>query len=81
MNDFIQFIIILSGLAAIILLCRGGHLRRWGCLCGLVGQPFWIWANLEAGQWGILILSICYTVVWAYGFLECCVEKGMNRDD
>jgi hypothetical protein len=41
--------------------------RRWACLFGLAGQPFWIWAAAKSGQWGILAISLLYTWAWARG--------------
>lgn len=41
--------------------------RKWAPVLGLAGQPFWIYATFEAGQWGIFILSMFYTAAWARG--------------
>lgn len=40
---------------------------RWACICGLLAQPFWIYASWTAGQWGILASSALYTVSWCRG--------------
>lgn len=44
--------------------------RRWASVFGLLGQPFWIWAALDASQWGILALCGLYTFAWAKGLKE-----------
>ena len=31
--------------------------RRWACILGLLGQPFWFFAAWKAEQWGILAIS------------------------
>lgn len=42
--------------------------RRWACIFGLIGQPFWFYATWKAGQWGIFALSFLYAYSWARGF-------------
>lgn len=42
--------------------------RRWSSVCGLLGQPFWIWETFTAHQWGILALTVLYTWSWGRGF-------------
>ncbi len=41
--------------------------RRWACIFGLIGQPFWFYATYKAGQWGIFGLSFLYAYSWARG--------------
>lgn len=41
--------------------------RRYACLFGLAGQPFWLYSALSAEQWGIFTLCLCYTYVWWQG--------------
>ncbi|MFT0547445.1 hypothetical protein ACMHYO_14080 [Allopusillimonas ginsengisoli] len=41
--------------------------RKYACLFGLAGQPFWFWAAWSAEQWGIFALCILYTASWAKG--------------
>lgn len=41
--------------------------RRWACLFGLCGQPFWLYATYQAHQWGIFFLAFIYTYSWARG--------------
>lgn len=43
------------------------QVRRWGCLFGLAGQPFWVWAAVDAHQWGVLAVTLCYTVAFLRG--------------
>lgn len=42
--------------------------RRWACIFGMLGQPFWIIAAWKAAQWGIFGLSFLYTWAWCKGF-------------
>jgi hypothetical protein len=41
--------------------------RRWACIFGMLGQPFWFYAAWKAEQWGIFALSTLYTYAWARG--------------
>ena len=42
--------------------------RRWACIFGLIGQPFWFYSAYSAQQWGIFALCFLYTFSWARGF-------------
>lgn len=41
--------------------------RRWSPIFGLGSQPFWIAETLDAHQWGILALTLVYTLSWMRG--------------
>jgi hypothetical protein len=41
--------------------------RKWACIFGLLGQPFWLYATFTAGQYGIFGLCFLYTLAWARG--------------
>lgn len=59
-------ILILSGLAA-WLVTDPGPSHRWGCVVGLVAQPFWLAVTWRARQWGMFALAIYYCVAWGRG--------------
>lgn len=42
--------------------------RRWACIFGIVGQPFWFWASWHANQWGVFAVSVLYALAWVRGF-------------
>ena len=42
--------------------------KKYACLLGLLGQPFWFYATYKAEQWGIFILCFFYTYTWWVGF-------------
>jgi hypothetical protein len=66
--DFIQIGLVFFGAMAIFLLsCKNEETRRWGYVFGLISQPFWFWAAIESGQWGIFFLSCFYTFSWIRG--------------
>jgi hypothetical protein len=41
--------------------------RRWACVFGLAGQPFWFYATFVAEQWGIFALSFLDAYSWLRG--------------
>lgn len=68
MNNAIQIIILISSCVAITLLTGSNEKsRRIGSLIGLVGQPFWLWSNFEAGQWGMFCVSAYFTYRYIVG--------------
>jgi len=42
--------------------------RKWACIFGLIGQPFWFYSSWVAEQYGIFALCFLYTLAWARGF-------------
>jgi hypothetical protein len=63
-----QIAIMLLGVTAIFLSqSKSEQARRYACLFGLAGQPFWFWATIEAQQWGIVFMCCLYTLAWAKG--------------
>ena len=63
-----QFMIMLTGVTAAWML-NGPETpaRRWACLVGLVGQPFWFWSTWTHGQWGMLIVTAGFTLAYLRG--------------
>lgn len=65
---FDQVGIACTGAVAVFLTqSRNERWRRFACLFGLAGQPFWLYAAWSAEQWGILLVSVLYTGAWAHG--------------
>jgi hypothetical protein len=63
-----QVAIALTGVTAIFLTqSRSESVRKYACLFGMVGQPFWMFSAATAEQWGILLLTFFYTFAWAKG--------------
>ena len=63
-----QLGIIVFGVAAIWLVgLKDPKLMRWGYVCGILSEPFWLWSTWQAEQWGIFALAIFYTVSWING--------------
>ncbi len=63
-----QLAIACTGAAAVW--CSQDHrerVRRWACILGMIGQPFWFYAAWTAEQWGILATCFLYTYGWWRG--------------
>lgn len=63
-----QIGIALTGVVAIWLTQdKSANRRKYACLFGLAGQPFWFYSAFIAHQWGVLALTCIYTLAWAKG--------------
>ncbi len=51
--------------------------RRWACILGTIGQPFWFYAAYTAEQWGILATCFLYSYGWARGVWTYWVRRGV----
>jgi hypothetical protein len=49
--------------------------RRWGCVCGLLAQPFWLYEAGTHAQWGIAVSSLVYGYGWWRGFYHQWVRR------
>ena len=50
--------------------------KRYACLFGLAGQPFWFYTAYQAEQWGIFVMSFFYAYSWIIGFKNNWINKG-----
>lgn len=41
--------------------------KKYACLFGMAGQPFWFYATYQAEQWGIFALCFFYAYSWGLG--------------
>lgn len=63
-----QIAIALTGATAVALSQdKREPVRRWACVFGMFGQPFWFYAAWTAEQWGILATCFLYTWGWWRG--------------
>lgn len=46
---------------------RRAERRKWACVLGILGQPFWFYATWKAEQWGMFCLCFVYTWAWLRG--------------
>jgi hypothetical protein len=72
----IQTMIVITGVIAIFMTqSKNVNVQKYACIFGLIGQPFWIWASLESEQWGMLTVSVLYTIAWFQGFYNYWIEE------
>lgn len=65
---FAQIMIAVFGVTAVWLTQQSNQdLKRYACFFGLLGQPFWVYATYSTEQWGMFILTLCYTYAWYIG--------------
>lgn len=63
--------IALTGTVAIFLTqSKSAEARRYACLFGMAGQPFWMYETFVAAQWGMFALTFLYALAWAKGIYQ-----------
>ena len=67
MSDvLVQLALVIFGVTAVFLSqSKNPQARKWACIVGICGQPFWYIA--AQGQPGMLVVVTLYTLVWAQG--------------
>lgn len=80
MIDVAQLGIAFTGATA-IMLTQSQHesRRRYACLFGLAGQPFWFATAYTHQQWGVLGLCFLYGFSWAKGVWQWWVRPWLRR--
>jgi len=64
-----QIMIAILGLPAIWLTQQNREdWKKYGCIFGILAQPFWFHTTYVNEQWGIFALSFIYAAVWLIGF-------------
>jgi len=71
---------ILGALAARCSQERCKYWRRWACIFGIVGQPFWFYASWKAEQWGIFAVSVLYGAAWIRGLWVHWLKRDPERE-
>lgn len=63
-----QLLIVITGALAIWLTQQPNDaIKKYACIVGLIGQPFWFYSAIAAEQWGIFLLTCFYTYAWYIG--------------
>jgi len=67
-NRMEQIAIAITGVVAIWITQQSDErLKKYSCLLGMAGQPFWFYSAYNSEQWGIFILCFFYSYSWAVG--------------
>lgn len=71
-----QIFIAITGVTGIWLTQQNNEkLKRYACILGMLGQPFWFYSSYQAGQWGIFLMSFFYTFAWGVGIKNNWLSK------
>lgn len=63
-----QALVSILGCGTVYLLgCKSHSLRRWGYVCGVASEPFWLYTLIYNQQWMILPLTVVYITGWLRG--------------
>lgn len=63
-----QVLIAFTGVIAILISQQSNDkYKKYACLFGMAGQPFWFYSAYMNEQWGIFVLCIFYSFSWAVG--------------
>jgi hypothetical protein len=75
-----QVVIAFTGVIAIFLTQQKNEsIKKYGCLFGLAGQPFWFYSAYTSEQWGIFVLCLFYTYAWCLGVKNNWLNKKNNK--
>jgi len=74
-------IALLGAAAAWLSQARSLQSRRWACIFGLLGQPFWFYASWHTGQWGVFAVSVIYLCAWLRGLWVYWVAQRSEPQD
>ena len=63
-----QILIAFTGVTAIWITQQGNqNIKKYACLFGITGQPFWFYSAYQSEQWGIFLLCVFYSYAWGIG--------------
>jgi hypothetical protein len=63
-----QFALAFFGLSALYMATGNNpRARRYAPIVGLMGQPAWLYFAYEVSAWGLMLLSLAYTLVYIRG--------------
>ena len=69
------FIALTGGVAIWLTQQKRSELKKYACIFGIIGQPFWFYSAYVAEQWGILALTFFYTYSWYVGLKNNWLKK------
>lgn len=69
--------ILLGVLSVLAVACTQANypIHKWAPIFGILSQPFWLYSTWTAGLYGIFLLSVLYTLIWAYGCWKYWIKK------
>ena len=77
-----QIAIAVTGLTAVFLTqSENERFRRFACLFGVLGQPFWFYTSYASKQWGVFLMCFFYTWAWMMGVWLHWIRPTRKRRD
>lgn len=71
-----QIFIALTGVIAIYLTQQNNDtIKKYACIFGMAGQPFWFYSSYTNEQWGIFVLCVFYTYSWGLGIYNNWIKR------
>lgn len=67
LNNIIQIALFILSAAAIYFVTTKNKYTKWGHVIGLAAQPLWFYTTITNEQWGLLALTVFYTLNWIKG--------------
>lgn len=66
--DITQALMAVLGLSALSMAyAKDERIRKWSPVVGLCSQPAWLYFAISVEAWGLLVLSLAYTLVYLRG--------------
>ncbi|REE92617.1 hypothetical protein [Cupriavidus plantarum] len=65
-----------TALVSVYLFNAGAHRTRWAALIGLAGQPAWLCLTREAGEPGMFVVSLFFTICYCRGVWDGFIRRG-----
>lgn len=76
-----QIAIAMTGVVAIFLTQQSNDkLKKFACIFGIFGQPFWFYSAYTNDQWGIFILCLFYSYSWSLGIYNNWVKPSQKGE-
>jgi len=74
-----QILIALTGVVAILLSQQSrDDIKKYACIFGVAGQPFWFYSSYINEQWGIFTLCFFYSYAWLLGLYNNWIRIKQN---
>ena len=77
---YIQVFIAVCGLTgAVLTYVWPGDLRKYACAINLLAQPGWVYAGWYADQFGMVVVSATYSIIFCVSFFQMWLRPCLSR--
>lgn len=74
-ENIIQIIILVMSVLCIYMISTTGKYQRYGFIVGITVQPLWIYSTYTKEQYGMVVISIIYTLIHINGIYQRFIKK------